>query len=140
MHKFNKFFFKLIIGLIIVIISIGIIVFLRKEEVYTNVELGIGTVYRPDDNHVKHDEDTGVNYVNNIVIVHFVDEASEDDVKNIVKEIDGEIVSSIPMFNEYQIRIGEKSYKELVDLCETLESKEYVEFASIDIAIQLSTD
>ena len=109
-----------------------------KTEIKENVE--IGTLYEFNEDNVKHDDATGINYVNNILVVFFSDDTTKEDIENVISQLEGEIVGVIPVVNQYQIKVGEKTYEELVELCSILENYECVDFATIDQAVQLEED
>lgn len=94
------------------------------------------TIYELDEKDIKYDEEQKVHYVDNIIIVFLAEDASENSINELLKEINGTIAASIPLINQYQIRIPERSYNELEQLCRFIESMEYVEKAYIDLAFQ----
>lgn len=96
-----------------------------------------GTVYELKAEAVKLDEETGVHYVNDIILVFFKDSATDEDVDSVVKYLSGSVVGEIPAIKQYQIRIAAHSYDELLEICDKVSEFEYVERASIDIAMQL---
>ncbi len=98
------------------------------------------TLYEFDEANVSLDEETGIEYVNNILIIFFTDDANEADVQSVVDSLKGKIVGRIPLFNQYQVEVGKKSFSELNNLCNELEKSDKVEYASADIALRIQTD
>ncbi len=109
----------------------------EKEDTRVEEKLRVGTVYELNEDNIKYDDGTGVNYINNIVVIFFSNNVTEKDIDDTVAELNGEIVGSIPVINQYQIKVPEKTYAELVEVCNKLEEKAYVDSATIDQAIKL---
>lgn len=112
----------------------------NDSEIEVSNQSDSGKVYTLDQDSVKQDETTGINYVNNIVIVFFNNGTSEDDVQQVVDFLEGEIVGSIPGVNQYQIRVSQHSYEELTQLCTDVQNFDFVNNAFVDQAIKLKED
>ena len=98
------------------------------------------TLYKPDAEAIVFDEETGLTYVNNIVIIYFNEGTSEQEIDSIIAAINGEIVGSIPFIDQYQVKVEGQTLGELVSLCESLEQNLCVFGAVYDIAYEVSTD
>lgn len=99
-----------------------------------------GTIYTLDQQSVKYDEETGINYVDDMVILFFYSDTSEDDINRTVDGIQGEIVASMPVIDQYQVRVSPRSFEELTKLCDELGKLDCVEEAYIDHAIKLDAE
>ena len=96
-----------------------------------------GTAYNLNEENIKHDEDTGIDYVDNIIIIFFVEDYNVEDVAQVVEYLNGEVVGSVPELDQYQIKIHSKDYQELLKICDELSELNYVEDAFVDLVIKL---
>lgn len=99
-----------------------------------------GTSYELNTENIKNDEDTGIDYIDNIVIVYFTEEYTDDDVNKVVDYLKGEVVGSIPALDQYQIKIQACTYQELLALCDELLQFDFVDDAFVDQAIKMDKD
>ncbi len=81
-------------------------------------------------------DDSGVEYVSNIVIVYFNDSATENDKQNVVSKVNGEIVGRFDSLNQLQIKIETKDYAELNILCDDIKTMDNVIAAYIDTVVE----
>jgi hypothetical protein len=115
----------------------------KKTEVHEPVavaEPSVGTTYELGSDNVQYDEETGVTYVNNIIIVFFSDDCTDEDKRELIDEINGEVVGEIPVIRQCQIRVSERTLDELTDLCTKIEDYPFVETATFDQAFELKAD
>lgn len=84
---------------------------------------------------IEKDDTSGLEYVSNIVIVYFDDSASESDKQSVVDSVNGEIVGRMDSLDQLQIKIEEKSYSALEDLCDEIESDSHVVATNIDMVL-----
>ena len=103
-----------------------------------NIYYDTGTSYTFDETKVRYDEETGITYVNNILLIIFEDDVTEDEIPEIIKPYNGEIAGRGGSI--WDIKIDEKSYKELKKICYELEEKEEVFAAMIDMVINTVPD
>ena len=94
--------------------------------------------YTLDQNAVQHDEETGVNYVNNIIIIYFEDDVTEARKNEIIQSIGGKIVGSFNSINQYQVEVIARSLVELDALAEQLMGYEEIWQAHSDIAKKIA--
>ena len=104
------------------------------------IKENIGNTYKPDENAITTDVDTGIEFVNNIILVYFSWNATDKDIDKVVSEINGEIVGQIPAINQFQIKINNSDLDELNDLCYALEKKECIVGAATDKILELKND
>ena len=78
------------------------------------------------------EEDNGIRYVSNILIVYFKSGVSEADKNAVVDEVNGVIVGRIDTLNQLQIKISARSHYDLMNLCTQVEANENVVIADID--------
>lgn len=109
----------------------------EKDTITVNTDIMPGTTYELNNESVQYDENTGINYVDDIIIVFLRDDATDENISELLEYISGEIVGKIPVINQYQIRVSERTYEELIQLCADVSKYEYVEDACIDQALQL---
>lgn len=108
---------------------------------YKNTEIAEGTVYVPEDNSVQLDQETGILYVNNIILIFFQEGTSENEITRIVSLVDGEIVGHLPVIDQCQVKIkSSSSLDELKAICETLKQEESVFEATYDTAFFINDD
>lgn len=105
-----------------------------------NPDVVPGTTYNLDPESVKTDEESGIMYVDNIIILFMEATATEADVTDVVKKVEGKIVGSIPVINQYQVRIANHSYQELQTICSELNALETVKSANFDPVVSLSEE
>ena len=124
MNKNDGFFFILFL-----LLTVGIF--------YYTYKLPEGTAYDLNEENIKHDENTGIDYIDNIIIIYFVEDYNVEDVAQVVEYLDGEVVGSIPALDQYQIKIHSKDYQELLKICDELSELNYVEDAFVNQVIKL---
>ena len=93
-------------------------------------------IYTPDIESIQLDEETGITYVNNMLIVIFNNDISEDEIKRVVSSVNGKIVGQIPVIDQYQVQISTCSLAELEDICNKLNQEDCVFDASFDWLIE----
>ena len=100
----------------------------RGTEESVNMEL-----YQPKEkNIVVDDENSGIGYVNNMVIIVFNDDAKKSEIDYVIDSIDGKVVGKIESIKQYQVEIGEHSLEELSTIVDNVEKDESVMFAHYD--------
>ena len=92
-----------------------------------------GTVYELTEEHIKYDEQLGIHYVDDIIVVYFEQVASKEQVAQIVNDLNGEIVGGFGAMNEYQIKVTTRTYSELKALCTELQASDLVSSAFPDL-------
>lgn len=141
--KSKKKIIRLIIPVILAIIVIGAITFIFKngftpsglisnKDANKDIEIMEDDLYTPDENAIKIDEKTGINYVNNMVIIFFEPETPETEIDSTIESIDGEIVGRLEFIDQYQVRVKEQTLDDLIKLCEDLEELDCVSSAIFD--------
>lgn len=85
--------------------------------------------YQEDD--ISEDEDIGMLYVNNVVVIGFTRKSSMEERLAVVKAVNGEIVGHRDMVAELQVKISKRNLDEIYELCKYLkETFDIVEIAS----------
>ena len=108
------------------------------EQINANVQVVEDDIYDLDVNTIETDENTGISFVNNIVIIFFQPGVTKEQVNATVDSIGGEIVGSLDFIDQYQVRVAKHSLAELKQICDELEEREEVLFAQYDAAIKLA--
>lgn len=88
------------------------------------------------DEHIKYDKDTGITYFDNELLVFF-----EDNLENAIAQLEDDISMTIVGKNIYDnsclIRFDQaKEYGDLLQLCETLNEKDYVKSAYLNYSFE----
>lgn len=92
-----------------------------------------GKSYQPSESAIVEDNATGIDYVNNIIIIYVDFETTDERVDEIAKSIDGKVVGMIRTLAQYQIMIEPRTLEELEELAEKLESDyDDISFATYD--------
>jgi len=92
-----------------------------------------------DDNHVKHDETTGINYIDNSIIIFFKHGTTQNKKMEIINSINGKITWEISE-TEYTVEIPASNYQQINRLCNELMLINEVNYASGDTVSQITTD
>lgn len=105
-----------------------------------NIFYDRGSYHEVDNNHIKVDKDTGITYIDNIILVYFEDDADEEKKHEIISSLNGNIVGHLNVVDQYQIEVKCQTLNELMSLCEELENNEFVYTASPDIQLDMSIE
>ena len=95
-------------------------------------EIGDNSLYKLDSKHVCIDEESGIKYIDNIVIAFFSEDTSEEEVQKAITEINGKVVGKLPIINQYQIEVAICSLPELETICNKLMNQDCVDYATYD--------
>ena len=114
----------------------------ESELFETEVSIEDGELYYEgvDEKHVLFDEETGLQYADNQLLITVTSGVSKADVEKLISPYQAEIIGMIEVMNIYQIRFSESYTKEELDeigkeLCENDEIESYKANAVIDIDI-----
>lgn len=83
---------------------------------------------------ISQDEETGISYVNDIIMVFFTPDTPEEEKQAVVDALEGEIAGQEEVIDLLMIRVEASSYEELEALCEEVRQMEGVQEASLDLA------
>ena len=97
-----------------------------------NIEYDRGESYEASEDSISYDEEYDGYYINNIVLVTFTENTTEQRKQEIVNSINGKIVGRLNTVNELHIEISPRNLNQLEVLCDELEKNEDVEFATWD--------
>ena len=95
-------------------------------------EIGDNSLYKLDSKHVCIDEESGIKYIDNIVIAFFSEDTSEEEVQKAITEINGKVVGKLPIINQYQIEVAICSLPELETICNKLMNQDCIDYATYD--------
>ena len=107
----------------------------QAEDVETEAEEASKNTYRvytPDEENIVFDETEQITYVNNMLMVVFDEDASEDDVASLVESVEGKVIETVPSIRQYQIQIPERDLQGLAELVARVEQNDCVLFAHYD--------
>ena len=109
---------------------------ITKEKKIEKAENGEKTT-KYVNNEVTKDKQTGIYYVKNVIDIFFDESISETEKTEIIDEVQGSIIDSIPSVNQVQIKIPETDYQGLKRTIEIIEEKEGVLAATSDIVVPI---
>jgi len=103
---------------------------------------GPDEIYEYTDDDISYDEAEEEYYINNVVIISFDWDTTDQRKRDIVKSINGEVVGQISGLNQLHIKVPKKTYIELVALCEKLmnNNEDVGVFARFDTLFELDND
>jgi len=94
-------------------------------------------ISRPVEENFALDKDTGIEYVNNEIIVHADMKADRNTVESLIKNLNGEIVGEIDATATYQVRFARtRNYQELQNLQAQLESNPLISWTSVNFVFE----
>lgn len=101
------------------------------------IESDAGSIYVASAEDIAHDDETGLDYVSNIIIVYLNNNTDKTIIKNVADSVGGKVVGSIEAINMYQIYVDAPDYKDLNELCSKLQENDAVRIAAVDAATQM---
>lgn len=120
---------------ILLIVSVSLL-FVSCSKKTSSVNNSSNYDYELSEEHIVTDDETGLQYVNNILIVYFKDSASDSDVSSVVSDVNGKIVGQYSESNQIQIEVPVKDMSELESLCDSLMERDYVDYCTYDYVYQ----
>ena len=103
----------------------------------TQIEAGSGTLYVPASDSYATDEETGISYVNDIVLIFFELDATQEQIDQAIASTGGTVVGSLPVINQYQVQVEASTLQELQNRCERLNEMDGVVQASYDPVVPI---
>ena len=103
----------------------------------TQIEAGSGTLYVPASDSYATDEETGISYVNDIVLIFFELDATQEQIDQAITATGGTVVGSLPVINQYQVQVEASTLQELQNRCERLNEMDGVVQASYDPVVPI---
>lgn len=130
---------------VLVLIALVIIaMILRKKDDAPEKDSNINflpetgdVMYEFNTERINTDEATGISYVDNILIVYFYEEPSEEEITAVEQLVQGNMVGTIGGIHQFQFEVESSEYSEMLSLAEKVMALPYVEDASPDIAFNL---
>lgn len=98
------------------------------------------SLYIPTEDSIQIDEETGTVYINNTILIFFKTGTEKDEIDRVIKSINGVVVGSIPIIDQYQVRINSCSLDELKSICECLKENDSVFDAIYDKAFEVDSN
>lgn len=120
---------------ILLIVAVSLL-FVSCSKKTSSVNNSSNYDYELSEEHIVTDDETGLQYVNNILIVYFKDSASDSDVSSVVSDVNGKIVGQYSESNQIQIEVPVKDMSELESLCDSLMERDYVDYCTYDYVYQ----
>ncbi len=141
-HKKRRFI-KFIL-LIIVVICAAIAYKILFIQDSTNVEYAgvpVNGNYVPNENNIIYtDDENSFGYVNNMILIFFKKNVTQEEISEVVHSIDGNIVGQITGINQVQVEVSATTKSELEDICSNLSNCSSVKYAVIDYVISTGLD
>ena len=106
-------------------------------------ETNMGNIvyYQTSSENVVTDNETGIMFVNNELLVYGTSDSLEFDVARTIESYGGKIVGKIPVVKEYQVQLpGTSSYSELEAMAQKLEQEDCIEKVFTNLAMSVSED
>lgn len=95
-------------------------------------DLDMGWYTPGEENIIYRDENKSFGYVNNMILVFFTKDATDEQITEVVNYVDGEVVGILPGVRQYQIQVTNRTEEELEALREELMQFDVVKNAVID--------
>ncbi len=103
-----------------------------KSSATIDVTYDAGSVYIPDVDDINVDSQTGLSYIDNVIVVVFKEDTSESKKKEIINSVNGTIVGQLNGVNQYQIQVPTSTLSQLKEKVNKLESYSAVTLAHYD--------
>ena len=97
-------------------------------------------IYTPNPEHIAIDPETGIIYVNNMIIVVFEPGSADDDILSLIQKLNGRVVGKLDVIDQYQIEIPGRSLADLTRLIEEIEQYDSVMFAHYDMLSEMDVE
>lgn len=94
-------------------------------------DVNVDEVYQHNSENLIEDEESGIKFTNNIIIIMFDWDCTEQRKANIINSINGKVVGGITGYNELHIEIEESTLEELEEICDKLNENEDI-YATYD--------
>ena len=136
-HMFQWLFSKKGLPVLIVILAllIGcaawyIIPKIRIPVIEIDLDMGW---YTPDERNIVYEDDNkSFGYVNNMILVFFTKDATDEQITEVINSVDGTVMGVMPGVRQYQIQVAAQTAEELEALRKQLMEFEVVKNAVID--------
>lgn len=102
-------------------------------DMNSDEETEYGRIYysAPSENNI--DEENGIKYINNEILITTKDGISREEVEMLAEKYNCEIVGEIEITGDYQLRLtSEMDYEQITGLIEQFEAEEIVDFATLN--------
>lgn len=139
----KKRLIKIISFFIVVIILVTMIKILYDKKQANDYQsliegVDIDEVYESKEEDISFDEHTGIQFINNVIIISFDWDCPDERKAKIINSINGKVVGGIKDLNELHIQIKKSSLKELERICNRLNENNSDIYASYDETSQIS--
>lgn len=136
-QKISVFIRSLCLLLCALLCSTAVVACHAKVEKPTQASEG---TYLYEQTDIAQDEETGISYVNNILLIFCEPGTADNQKEAIAKALGGEIAGRLDMIDQIQVRVAAQTLSELDALCEKAEGMEGVQAAMVDTASQYTGD
>lgn len=122
----------------ILLIAVLIVVSLAGCKSKVDSESRENVTYDLDEKDIKIDEDTGIRFVDNVLLVYFKPDVDDEIKENLIQSINGTVIGFYPSMDYYQIEIKETDLKTLKKISQQLMEHDAVMLASYDMVNKIS--
>lgn len=111
------------------------------DSLFTNENENGDIVYRPNNDHCVVDEDTGIEYFDDLLYAFTYEKLSNEEKKELAQKIDGSVVGTLKGdINYLQFKVKNSTLQQLKEKAATLNKDRRVLFASFDYPRRLQND
>lgn len=100
------------------------------EELIEDVD--IDEMYDYDESDISVDDEQGVTYINNIIVISFDWDCTDKRKAEIVNSINGKVVGGVSGYNELHVEVKKSTLDEIKQICSYLEKLDGVSYAKYD--------
>ena len=138
---FSKKGLPVLIGVLVLALVIGgVAIWQGSAETAVTIDPEMGWYHPKEQNIVYYDESQSYGYVNNMVLVYFMSDATDEQIMEVVDSVEGEVVGVLPGIRQYQIEIAARSEEELEALRLELLRFDAVKNVVIDYVFAMETN
>ena len=136
-HMFQWLFSKKGLPVLIVVLALilgaaawYIIPKIRVPAIEIDLDMGW---YTPNEQNIVYEGDNkSYGYVNNMILVFFTKDATDEQINEVINSVDGELLGVLPGVRQFQIQVPARTMEELEELRKQLMEFDVVKNATID--------
>lgn len=121
------------------VVKVGYKKILNNSEAYNQLihNVNIDEVYQHNSENLSKDEQSGIEFTNNIIMIMFDWDCTDQRKADIINSVNGKVVGGITGYNELHIEIEKSSLEELEAICDKLNINDDI-YASYDTVKHIS--
>lgn len=119
----------------------GMVILKLLDSLFTTENENGDVVYRPNDDHCMVDEDTGIEYFDNLLYAFTYEKLSNEEKQELAQKIDGSLVGTLKGdINYLQFKVKNSTLQQLKEKAAVLNRDDRVLFASFDYPRRFQND